>query len=256
MPSTSAGFEQLPMSPLNIFKQIGVAAADNRLIASLIAALDRHSENRMTELGMIAQAFEFARLNGVRGDYFEFGLWRGRTFRYAHRMKGRYGLTKMMLWGFDSFQGLPETSEKKDNIWLKGQYSNSEEGLRRALKRAGFRDSEFELIAGFYSESLNEELHRRMNGRVAAVVYVDCDLYESTRDALRFTERYLVNGSIVCFDDFYCFKASPDHGEQRALREFLETAPSLSFLPYFNYGTAGASFIVRRQAENSPLPAP
>jgi len=242
------------MSPLGIFKQISAAALDSPLVSSLIAALDRHSENRMTELGMIAQAFEFARLNGVRGDYFEFGLWQGRTFRYAHRMKRRYGLTKMTLWGFDSFQGLPETSEKKDNIWTKGQYANSEEQLRRTLTRDGFRESDFELVSGFYCDSLNDELHRRMAGRIAAVVYVDCDLYESTRDALRFVERYLTNGSIVCFDDFYCFKASPDHGEQRALREFVETAPSLSFLPYYNYGTAGASFIVRRQLQKTSSP--
>jgi O-methyltransferase len=239
------------MSIWDVCRRIAGVALDNPLFSSLISGLDHRSENRMSELGMIAHAFQFARINSVRGDYFEFGLWQGKTFRYARRMKLRYHLNQMTLWGFDSFEGLPRSSETRDNIWAPGQFRNPEDQLRRALKRAGFQDSEFELVPGFFCDSLNGALHHRMAGRTAAVVYVDCDLYESTRDVLRFVQRYLLNGSIVCFDDFYCFKGAPDQGEQRALREFLQAVPEFSFIPYFDYGPVGKSFIVRRQEQNA-----
>jgi hypothetical protein len=54
-----------------------------------------------------------------------------------------------------------------------------------------------------------------------------------------------VNGSIVCFDDYYHFKASPDQGEQRALREYLLRHPEINLLPYLDYCPTGKSFIVR-----------
>ena len=87
---------------------------DAEWVARVIEVLDRGSDNRMTELGMLGQAFEFAKINQVPGDYLEFGLWRGKTFSYAYRMMHRYRRGDMKLWGFDSFQGLPDTGDHPD----------------------------------------------------------------------------------------------------------------------------------------------
>lgn len=213
----------------------------------VIEVLGHRSENRMTEFGMLAQAFQFAQINEVDGDYFEFGLWRGHTFCHAHKMKRRYGLQNLFLRGFDSFLGLPEHEPSPDNIWYPGQFDCSEAELRKILRRCGLREHEYDLVAGWYNESLNEDLDRRLDGVKAAIVYVDCDLYESTIDVLRFIDKYLVNGSIVCFDDFYNNRGAPDQGEQRALAEFIETKDSATvFIPYFDYSPLGKSFIVRR----------
>lgn len=199
----------------------------------------------MTEFGMIAQAFEFKKINAIEGDYFEFGTWRGKTLLHAHRMKQRYGTKDLVLRGFDSFEGLPAHEGTPDGIWHQGQFACSEEELRRILKRGGVRDHELELVKGFYSESLNQALDDRLAGVKAAIVYVDCDLYESTRDVLRFIRKYLVNGSIVCFDDYFNNRGAPDQGEALALREFLAANGDLSFIPYFSYAPLGQSFIVR-----------
>ena len=215
-------------------------------VLRVLEVLDRRMENRMTEFGMIAQAFEFKKINAVEGDYFEFGTWRGKTLLYAHKMKRRYRTDDLVLRGFDSFQGLPAHEDSQDNVWHEGQFACSEDTLRRILRRAGVRDSEVELTKGFYSESLNETLDERLAGARAAIVYIDCDLYESTRDVLRFIGKYLVNGSIVCFDDYFNNRGAPDQGEARALKEFLAANGDLQFLPYFAYAPLGQSFIVRR----------
>lgn len=199
----------------------------------------------MTEFGMIAQAFEFRRGNQIEGDYFEFGLWRGKTFLHAHKMKRRYGASDVVLRGFDSFEGLPAHENHPDNIWWKGQFACSEAELRAILKKSGVKEHEYELVKGFYADSLNEALDRRFEGVKAAIVYVDCDLYESARDVLRFIRKYLVNGSIICFDDYYHYRGAPDQGEARAVSEFLDANADVTFIPYFDYAPLGKSFIVR-----------
>jgi len=213
-------------------------------------AVNRQCDNRMSERGMIAQAFEFTRINHVEGDYFEFGLWRGKTFCYAHAMKHRYKLDHLTLLGFDSFQGLPPITERTDNVWHDGEFACAEEEFRSILRRHNFDEGEYLLIPGFYEHSLNDDLHARIQGKKAAVVYIDCDLYESTACVLDWVHRYLQNGSIVCFDDFYTYRGDPNKGEQRALQEFLHTHSEYTFIPYFSYSPVGCSFIVQRCAQS------
>lgn len=226
-------------------KQIIKHLVDAEWVARLLEVLDRRSDNRMAELGILSQAFEFIKINQVPGDYFEFGLWRGKTFGYAHRMKHRYGRHDMKLWGFDSFQGLPDTDEHPDNIWYKGQFACTRPEFEAILQSRGIRTAEYELVEGFYNESLNDAAHKRLSGRKAAVVYIDCDLYDSTIQVLNFIQPYLVDGSIICFDDFYNYKADPEQGEQKALAEFMQKETHIGFIPYLAYAPLGKSFICR-----------
>lgn len=223
--------------------------ANSRFLNRLIEGVDLHSDNRLRERGMLAQAFEFKKINDVSGDYFEFGLWRGKTFLYAWEMKRRYSCNETILFGFDSFEGLPEIDDNHDNIWESQAFCCSQEELRRILHRAGVRENEFQLVGGYYEHSLNDQLHERLAGRSAAIVYIDCDLYVSTKQVLGFIKRYLVNGTIVCFDDFFNYKGSPTQGEQRALSEFLAQDSSVNFIPWSPYAPLGQSFIVRLQPD-------
>ncbi len=218
---------------------------NSHLVLRILQIFDRRMENLMTEFGMIAQAFVFKKINQVEGDYFEFGLWKGKTFLYAHRMRRFNGFTDMKLRGFDSFEGLPAHEDTADNIWKEGQFTCGEDDFRKIMQKNGVRKDSYELVKGFYSESLTPKLVDGLKGVKAAIIYIDCDLYESTRDVLKFVEKFLVNGTIVCFDDFYNNRGAPDQGEARALNEFLKNNPKLTFIPYFDYSPLGKSFIVR-----------
>jgi len=228
-----------------LFKRIVKRIVNTELASRIIEVLDNRSDNRMTELGMLSHAFEFAKINQVTGDYFEFGLWRGKIFRYAYRMKQRYGLHDMKQWGFDSFQGLPSIEDNQDNIWYKGQFSCTRTEFETILASYGICASEYDLIEGFYNNSLNDDAHRRLSGRKAAVIYIDCDLYDSTIRVLNFIQRYVVNGAILCFDDFYNYKGNPEQGEQKALTDFMSQETRLRFIPYLDYAPLGKSFICR-----------
>jgi hypothetical protein len=222
---------------------VGRWLANTRPVTRL---LDLRAEARVREGGMLAAAFQYKQINRVAGDYLEFGLWQGKTFSHAHRLRRRYRVKDMELWGFDSFAGLPEIDDASDNVWAKGDFACSEAQFRRLLRRRGIAEHEYHLVPGFYKDSLNEAVHERLAGRCAAIVYIDCDLYASTVDVLRFVARYLVNGTVVCFDDFfYCYKAAPDQGEQRALAEFLSDHKEYTFIPWMDYCPVGKAFIVR-----------
>lgn len=194
---------------------------------------------------MLAQAFEFVKTNGISGDYFEFGLWRGKTFTWARMMARRYRVAGVKFRGFDSFQGLPATAERQFSIWSQGQFAFSRREFEQVLKRKGFRTDEYELTEGFYDQTLTPQLSNQLQSRgvKAAVVYIDCDLYESTRDALRFMRPFLQEGTVVCFDDYFAYRGRPDMGEQRALAEFQEANVTFRMRPYLLYGSLGMSFL-------------
>ena len=51
---------------------------------------------------MLRHAMHYGRLNGLEGDYVEFGVDQGNSFAMAYRFTQRFGLDKMEFYGFDS----------------------------------------------------------------------------------------------------------------------------------------------------------
>lgn len=197
--------------------------------------------------GMIALAFRFLYGNLLSGSYLEFGCATGRTFRLAWQHHQRHFAGRMHFWLFDSFQGLPALGALDAHPkWRAGDLRMSVEELRQVADEAGIPRSAYMIVPGYYSDVLTDELARDLatRGVRAGVVYVDCDLYESTRCVLRFVRPLLQPGTVVCFDDFYCFNGDPDRGEQLAMREFLAQYPEVGLVEYVNFGWHGKSFIV------------
>ncbi len=200
--------------------------------------------------GMLALAFEFLYGNMIEGDYFEFGSWTGRTFRLAWRHHRTHfdGRARFLL--FDSFEGLPEPQGiDRHPKWRPGRLATSADELVAVAEAAGIPRGRYELVRGYYEESLTPDLAARLAGEgvKAGIVYVDCDLYASTALVLEFVVPLLQRGTIVCFDDWFTFEGDPERGEQRAAREFLERHPELGLVEYVNFGWHGKSFIVQRR---------
>lgn len=81
----------------------------------------------------------------------------------------------------------------------------------------------------------------------AAIVNIDCDLYESARVVLRFIESLLTEGTVLIFDDWYTFRGNPNLGEQRAFREWTATLTDWIFTEYQKEGPWRNSFIANRR---------
>jgi hypothetical protein len=193
-----------------------------------------------------ANVMQFLKYNEVEGDYLEFGVFGGNVFGVAHRYMHRAGLN-MKMYGFDSFQGLPKPEGIDDHAGFKeGHQAMSIEEFRSIVKARGVKETEYVLVPGFFSESLRKNPPSKIGLKYAALVYIDCVLYESTVAALDYVLPLLQTGTIIAFDDFYCFKGVPERGEQRALKEFLEKNPQITLVGYLNMGRLGKSFIVKK----------
>jgi O-methyltransferase len=184
-------------------------------------------------------------------DYLEFGTGRGKSFVAFFRAAEKYGLEDMRFFGFDSFEGLPETPtcpRPKENTsksaFVAGNYACSQEEFSNILIKNGVDMQRVTLIPGFYSQTLTESLRSELAIKAAAIVNIDCDIYESTVDVLSFVTGFLRDGSLVLFDDWLAYDAHPRRGEQRACREWLEENPQIHLTEYFKYTQTGAAFIV------------
>jgi hypothetical protein len=175
----------------------------------------------------------------AEGYYFEFGCHGARTMRLA--WDAFHALFDWTYVGFDSFAGLPEIAESdRSPAWRQGALATSEDEFVRRVVEHGMPRQKLVTVAGFYQQSLTPELRDGLLPGGAAVVYVDCDLYASTVPVLEFVFPFLRRGSVLVFDDWFCFHGDPEKGERRAFREFRERHPELRFEEFLRTGEAQA----------------
>jgi hypothetical protein len=167
----------------------------------------------------------------LRGYYFEFGCHEANTMRLAWK-HSRF-LFDWTFVAFDSFEGFPDIAEiDRQEIWEPGKCATSESEFRRKVIGAGMPPERLMTVKGFYDRSLTPELRARLAPTKAAVIYIDCDLYESTVPILSFVRDFLQPGTVIVFDDWNCFVADPERGERRAFAEFRAANPTLHFEPW------------------------
>lgn len=183
------------------------------------------------------------------GDYLEFGVFKGRSFIYAYKFAVQYKMN-MHFYAFDSFKGLPEPTgiDRTYDIFRKGDYACDEQSFRDNLMENSVDKDMVTIVPGFFDNTLNEETRKKLNIKRASIVWIDCDIYESTKPVLNFITDFLTTGSIIIFDDWFCFSADPNAGEIRATSEWLEQNPHVQLVEYKQFGIFGQSFIV--QVEN------
>lgn len=201
------------------------------------------------------RCFEYLVSNRIRGEVLEFGTYSGFTARILaeqmreHRFGGGLHL-------YDSFLGLPEVSTPEDRysyhvleqVWAKGSMSlqaGVELRIQAALAQI-LPPERIHVSKGFFSETLPAALP----AGPAALVHIDCDLYESTLCVLKnlLEQNLLQDGCLLLFDDFNCNRAQPMMGERKALHDVFASQQGYSVSRFFNYHWAGEACFVHRNA--------
>lgn len=202
---------------------------------------------------ILGEAMKFAAEAGLDGDYLEFGVWKGRNFKMAYHMNQFIKdprLRNMKFYAFDSFQGLPEISnplDRKYDEFKKGDFSYDQISFKKVLKKSRVNLNRVFTVPGFYEHSLNNDTKTKLTVKKASIIYVDCDLYESTVLVLDFITDYVDDGTIIIFDDWYNFRGNPNLGEQRAFREWLERNPRIGANEWLKGNWEMNSFILYKK---------
>lgn len=183
----------------------------------------------------------------VKGDYYEFGLFRGYTFLQAWNHSKQLGLNDVSFYGFDSFEGLPpaEGIDQVDGRFFEGQFACSRQEVEKNLNGEGVDLDKVTLVEGYYENSLTESLRQQYPFKPAAVVLLDCDYYSSTVTALKWMEPYLEVGTVLLFDDWFSYGESDELGQQKAFSEFLERNTQYRAEDLWEFENHGKGFVLK-----------
>jgi len=200
---------------------------------------------------------EYVNYEAVPGDILEFGVFTGKSLAlFAKALSFDETGASRRLVGFDSFEGLGASVDDHAR-WRPGDCARSHgwhpllrEGdpVTPAATRVLFEACGLpapELVVGPYRETVPATIGSKVTE--AALVHVDCDLYEAARDVLFGIEPALQDGAMVLFDDWFHYKGDPNKGEARALREFLSAHPHWEAVHYRSYGVFCNAFIMHRR---------
>ena len=181
------------------------------------------------------------------GAYYEFGIFREFSLWYAEQVSRYLTGPGFLCYGFDSFRGLPGSDVdippggKGSTI---GNYAASRDLVVSQLRAHGTDMQRVRLFEGFYSESLFASITVEEKLRPPAVCVVDCDLYESTREVLKFVGPRLSEGCVLLFDDIYVTGDPTIEGQGRAVAEWRSTHPDIELRHLFDFGGHGAAYQV------------
>ncbi len=193
-------------------------------------------------------AFKALDVNGIDGDYAEFGCHSGTTFRLAFDQIRQRKIPRHM-WAFDSFQGFPEASSPEDHhpVWRKGRLATSVEEFHEICRSHGIDGADYTVVEGLYEDTLTPRSPNALPDNIS-LAYIECVLYSSTKSVLEFLLPRLKHGMILALDDYFFWSAERPSGERQALLEALSRNEDWRLLRYRDIGWAGLSFVVERAA--------
>lgn len=144
---------------------------------------------------------------GVEGDFLEAGVCQGGASIFMRAVQIAYGQEHRQMWVADSFEGLPAPRTEVDAgldfteermPWLAASLTSVQDNFRTY----DLLSDRVRFVKGWFSESLaSSEV-----GRIA-LLRIDADLYESTRDVLLALYDRVTPGGFIIVDDYHAFRA-------------------------------------------------
>jgi hypothetical protein len=211
-------------------------------------------EHNLSKYAALRKAFYLTALEGVAGDYLEFGVFTGSSFvaamRMHRRMKGIANLPTK-FWGFDSFQGFGKVSREDEHPFYQDTTFAVDERrvIRNIEKHAG--GLPIEIVPGFFQNSLGEKSPAERGIEKARIIFIDCDLKEPATLILDWVRPLFQPGTILILDDYYSYRGSEELGAAGAFKKFQERNPELGLRFLYPYGMGGAAYIVSKISPGS-----
>lgn len=225
------------------------------LIVRLVAALPPPIEHNLGKTQALKKAFYLAALENLPGDYLEFGVFEGTSLIAAFESDRRFRqppTPPRAFWGFDSFAGFKYFDERdRHPFFTEGEFASSLDQTRRRLRRHFKGRARWELVPGYFEQTLQGKTAPDLGIERVAVALIDCDLGTPAQLALDFMRPALQNGTVIILDDFFAYRGSEQAGVSGAFAQFQADYPHLQFRRLFDYGHGGQGFVLAAGAEGS-----
>lgn len=178
---------------------------ERRALATSAEFIEKNMQKAVALNGNL-EVIDFA-LNKIKHDglYCEFGVYQGNTLNYTARK------IKSNIYGFDSFQGLPE-------FWREGFPAGAFELAADRLPKC---ERNVDLVIGWFETTLPAFVQKHPGP--VAFLHIDCDLYSSTKTIFEKIGRQIVTGSVLVFDEYFNYPGWQDH-EHKAFTEFIQAS--------------------------------
>ncbi|MAG12555.1 hypothetical protein CL630_01955 [bacterium] len=176
--------------------------------------------------------------NKIKGAYAEFGIFRGEMMYAASKILGN---NIEHYYGFDTFEGLPKPkgNDEKKFVFEKLGFMKSTYDEVKAL----LGDVSSTLIKGdFRKEETKKEIISVL--KPISILSVDCNWPSSVEAALNISAKYLQDGSIVYFDDY--FTGTSDGDYMLPILEKLKVEHGIKCVYFQTYPPFARAFIVFR----------
>ena len=156
---------------------------------------------------------------GIEGDFVECGTYKGGTAAILSRYMG----PERHLYLYDSFKGMPPTSDKdgaEAAKWV-GKCQGTVEDVREAMRLVSTGDGHYTIIEGWFENTFREILPEKV-----AFLHCDADWYDSVTLVLDTFYPLVSEGGCVVLDDFGywegCREAFYDFCEKCGEKPLLE----------------------------------
>lgn len=203
----------------------------------------------------LRRAFAMTALDGVEGDYLEFGVFTGASFVMSMRAADPLGPTDTRFFGFDSFAGFGPSAAAERHPFYTDAIFSVDRARVEANIRAHARGKSWRIVPGFFHETLAGRTARDLGVERARVILVDCDMREPALLALDFVEPALQPGTIVLLDDNFAYRGDTSRGVAGAFAAFRRARPHLRWRRVADFGIGGTVAILSERAEG-PAAAP
>ena len=140
------------------------------------------------------------------GHILEFGVGEGRSLRLLK------GLTDKTIYGFDSFDGLPEDWVMSDDYVVPaGSFKHDPPDFKNV-----------EYVIGWFADTI--PVWKKDHPGMISFMHIDSDIYSSAVTILTELNHQIVPGTIMVFDDMYGTERYQnwEQGEYKAFNEWKE----------------------------------
>ena len=226
--------------------------------------ISRGGIHKNDRYGGLHKAFGYVYHNHLQGDYVEFGVYKGDGLinaikcvnefdswlqtqklsneQFRRDMANQSCLNQLMdFHALDTFEGMPENNESS-TVFKTGNFLSSLETVKKKVKKYIIKDININYYKGLFIDN-TAEFKNKIGTKNIIIANIDCDLMESTVDALNIIKNNINIGTVLLFDDYNAFNADNNHGQRKAFKEF-ELSSKYIFEKFSTYGYAGQMFLI------------